>query len=62
MPCRTGIPIGQYNNEAKVFLSEQGLMSALCVDFAEAESQEQMYYQANLLLPFVSHTLYQTAY
>lgn len=42
--------------------SEQRLISALHVDFAEAESQEQRYYQANLLPPFVSHTLYQTAY
>lgn len=46
----------------KLFPSEQRLISALCVDFAEAKSQEQTYYQANLLLPFVSYTLYQTTY
>lgn len=44
------------------FTSEQRLISALCVDFAKATSQEQMCYQTNLLLSFVSHTLYQTDY
>lgn len=62
VPSRTGIPVGQYSTKAEAFPSEQRLISALCVNFAEAESQEQMYYQANLLLPFVSHTLHQTAY